>query len=99
MDGERCGLCGRVVGEVTRHHLLPKSRTRKLKKKSRKRRGRDLADAARTVALCRPCHRNIHASVDNRELERGYDTLEALAAHPDVRRFTQRIQNKPHGTL
>ncbi|AHY47795.1 HNH endonuclease [Rubrobacter radiotolerans] len=96
-----CELCGRAVGEenITRHHLLPKSRARKLKRKSKKLRKRDLADADRTVGLCRPCHRNIHASVDNKDLEREYDTLEKLAAHPDVRRFTEWVRTRRNGAV
>lgn len=96
-DGERCELCRRVVGEITRHHLLPKSRLRKLKRKSKKLRKRDLTDADRTIALCRPCHRNIHACLENKELEREYYTPEKLATHPDVRRFTQWIKDRPNG--
>ncbi len=96
---ERCELCGRLVGteNLTRHHLLPKSRVKKLKRKSKKLRKRDLSNADRTIDLCRPCHRNIHALVENKELEREYDTPEKLAAHPDVRRFTEWVRTKKNG--
>ena len=47
--------------------------------------------------LCGPCHRNVHASLSNGDLERGYDTVEALKEHPGVRRFTEWIKTKPHG--
>lgn len=99
MNKENCELCGRAVGRenLTRHHLLPKSRARKLKRKSRKLRKRDLSDADRTIYLCRPCHRNIHASIENAELEREYDTPEKLAAHPDIRRFTQWVKGRRNG--
>ncbi len=53
----------------------------------------------RIALLCRPCHRNIHAAIDTKELEREYNTLEALTAHPNIRRFTQWIKNKPHGAV
>ncbi|WP_205544110.1 hypothetical protein [Rubrobacter indicoceani] len=82
---------------LTRHHLLPKSRARKLRKKSKKLRKRDLSDADRTVDLCRPCHRNIHAHIENSVLEREYDTPEKLAAHPEVRRFTEWVKNRRNG--
>jgi hypothetical protein len=52
----------------------------------------------RIALLCRPCHRNVHAAIENKELEQAYNTLEALASHPGIRRFTCWIRNKPHGT-
>ena len=65
---------------------------RKLARRELKRR-----DPGRTVDLCRPCHRNVHASLSNGDLERGYDSLEALSSHPDVKRFTDWVSGKPHG--
>ena len=54
-------------------------------------------DPGRTVALCGPCHRNVHVSIGNKDLERGYDSVEALRDHPGVRRFTEWVKDKPHG--
>ncbi len=36
-DAGRCQLCGRLLGEnrLTRHHLLPRSRARKMKPRAR----------------------------------------------------------------
>lgn len=48
--------------------------------------------------LCRPCHRNVHVAIENKELEQEYNTLAALASHPSIQRFTGWIRNKPHGT-
>lgn len=52
----------------------------------------------RIAMLCRPCHRNVHAVLDNKELESNYNTLETLAANPAIRKFTEWIKNKPPGT-
>jgi hypothetical protein len=97
--GESCELCGRSVGRenLTRHHLLPRARARRMKRRKLARRELRLRDPGRTVDLCRPCHRNVHTSLSNGDLERGYDSLEALSAHPDVRRFTDWVKDKPHG--
>ena len=97
-DG-RCELCGRHVREdrLTRHHLLPRSRARKMKRRRKGREELRRRDPARTVALCAPCHRNVHLSIDNVDLERGYDSVEALRDHPGVRRFTDWVKDKPHG--
>jgi hypothetical protein len=94
-----CELCGRRVREdrLTRHHLLPRSRARKMKRRRKGRKGLGRRDPARTVALCAPCHRNVHLSIGNADLERGYDSVEALRAHPGVRKFTEWVKDKPHG--
>lgn len=94
--GRECELCGRRVRGITRHHLVPRSRARKDKKRKRKNR-RDRRELERTVDLCGPCHRNVHVSLSNGDLERGYDSVEALREHPGVRRFTAWIRTKPHG--
>jgi hypothetical protein len=94
--GGRCELCARLVREITRHHLVPRSRH----KNKRNKKIFDRQDVHERIALlCRPCHRNIHATIGIKELEREYNTLEALAAHPDVRRFTRWIETKPHGVV
>ena len=47
--------------QLTRHHLIPKSRK------------------GRVVELvCKPCHKQIHATFNEKELERSYDTIEKL---------------------
>jgi|SRR5215212_4004929 len=95
----RCELCGRLFGEerLTRHHLLPRSRARKMKRRRKSRQELKRRNPARTVDLCGPCHRNVHVSIGNADLARGYDSMEALRDHPGVRRFTEWVKNKPHG--
>lgn len=93
----RCELCGRRVRSVTRHHLVPRSRAKKVRKRRKKYR-RDRRELERTVSLCGPCHRNVHASLSNGDLEKGYDSVEALREHPGVRKFSEWIRTKPHGT-
>ena len=56
-------------------------------------------DPGRTVVLCRPWHRNVHIALSNDDLGRSFSSLEALSAHPDVRRFTEWVRGKPHGRL
>ena len=50
-----------------------------------------------TAALCPPCHRHVHRSLSNSDLERDYASVEALKTHPDIRRFTEWVKGKPHG--
>lgn len=77
-----CRLCGRLI--EARHLDL-----HHLVPKSRG--GRD------TVPLHRICHRQIHALLTEKELERDYPTIEALLSHPDIARFVEWIRDKPPG--
>ena len=99
-DG-RCELCGRSVGQdrLTRHHLLPRSHARRMRRRKRGRRELRRRDPGRTVTLCSPCHRNVHVALSNGDLRRGYASLEALRDHPDVRRFTEWVRDRPHGRI
>ena len=50
------------------------------------------------VDLCSSCHRHVHVTISNKELEREYNTLEALKVHPGISRFVEWVRRKPHGT-
>jgi hypothetical protein len=83
------------VGELTRHHLIPQ--TRHSNRRNKKAFSR--AEVKERIAwLCRPCHKNLHAVLDNKELERDYNTIEALAAHPEIAKFTAWVRNRPERT-
>ncbi len=92
--GGACELCGRIVQRLTRHHLVPRTRH----KNKRNKRTFDRREVHRTVGLCSPCHRHVHVTIPNKELEREYNTIEALKDHPDVERFVEWVKGKPHGT-
>jgi hypothetical protein len=98
---ERCELCSRRVGEgrLTRHHLLPRAVARRMRSRIMAQRELKRRDPARPVVLCRPCHRNVHIALSNDDLGRSFASLEALSAHPNVRRFTEWVRDKPHGRL
>jgi hypothetical protein len=40
------------------------------------------------------CHRTIHATLTNREIERSYATPDALRAHPELARFIAWVSSK-----
>ena len=87
-----CELCGRPVRHLTRHHLIPRTRHANRRNK----RDFDRADVHRRIAwLCRPCHDHVHNVLGEKELEREYNTLEALRGHPDVARFVDWIAGRP----
>jgi hypothetical protein len=92
--GGRCQLCGRDVPRRQRHHLIPKTRH------SNRRNKRDFEREEvreRTAMLCRPCHKTLHATLDEKQLEREYNTLEALGAQPEIARFLKWVRKQPPG--
>ncbi|MHC2068489.1 hypothetical protein ACYFX5_13575 [Bremerella sp. T1] len=78
----RCELCG---GEAfNEHHLIPRHCHRKSWFKNRF--SKELMQ--QTIDVCKMCHQMIHHLVpDEKELGRSYNTIELLAAHPEIRNY------------
>jgi len=95
MATSQCQLCGRSVAKLTRHHLIP--RTRHKNKRNKRTFERDDV-RTRILMVCTPCQKQIHALFSEKELERTYNTREALLAHPEVSRFVRWISRRPDGT-
>ena len=88
----RCDLCGRAVRRLEKHHLIP--RTRHANKKNKKTFDR-LEVRTRLAMLCGPCHKTVHATLTEKQLEAEYNTLEALRDHPDIARFVAWVRRQP----
>ena len=88
-----CVLCHRAGGHLTRHHLIP--RTRHRNKRTRRKSTRE--EREKTVLFCSACHKQVHALLSEKELERDYDTVEKIATHPDIARFVEWVQRQPPG--
>lgn len=88
-----CKLCQRPGMALTRHHVIPQEIHHRVKKKDPK------AQVNVVEMICRPCHSHIHSVFTNKELSRTYNTIEKLAAHPDVVKFVGWIQNKRFGAV
>jgi hypothetical protein len=95
-EPEACELCGRAVSELTKHHLIPRTRH---KNKRNKRIFSRQEVRSRLAWLCPPCHRHIHTLLENKQLEADFNTLEALASHPDVQKFVSWIKRQPESAL
>ena len=78
---ELCGLCGRSVPRrlITLHHLKPKQKGGK---------------AEDRTPLCRPCHKQLHATYSNTDLARIYPTLDALRRAPELQSFLKWIRKQ-----
>lgn len=48
-------------------------------------------------AIHRICHRKIHATFTEKELEKKYHTWEELIAHPDIASFISWVRKKDPG--
>jgi hypothetical protein len=90
-----CELCRRHVAQLTKHHLIPKTRH---KNKRNKRDFNREEIHTRVAWLCRPCHKMVHATLTEKELEREYNTLNALRGHPEIAKFSAWISTRPDGT-
>ncbi|MDQ4087994.1 MAG: HNH endonuclease [Pseudomonadota bacterium] len=73
-----CFLCGRPLGRRIEWHH-PVPKSRG---------GRD------TVPIHPICHRTIHATLTNAELERGYADAASLRGHPQIARFIDWVRDK-----
>lgn len=87
-----CAICQREE-TLTRHHLIP--RTRHRNKRNKRDFARDVVKV--TVGICRPCHSQIHALLSEKDLEREWNTVEKLRAHPEIAKFAVWIAAKPRG--
>lgn len=87
---EICDLCGRTVEVRTKHHLIPKTRHKNKKNK----RDFERAEVKETVYFCIPCHKQIHKLLTEKELEREYNSLEAIKNHKRVKKFIEWIKHK-----
>lgn len=90
---ETCELCERE-DRLTRHHLIPRCRH---KNKKNKKIFDRVEVKTRILWICRPCHSNIHAVLDEKELETKYNTKAKLLQHPGVGKFINWIRGKEPG--
>jgi 5-methylcytosine-specific restriction endonuclease McrA len=88
----KCAICGREE-TLTRHHLIPRTRHHN----KRNKREFERATVRQIVGICRSCHSQIHSLLSEKELERGFNTIDKLKAHPGVAKFAEWIATKPRG--
>ncbi len=82
-DDPICPLCDRPIPPHVRqslHHLTPKLKGGK---------------GGPVVLLHHLCHKEIHATLTEAELARGFNTIAALRAHPRLARFIDWVARRP----
>jgi hypothetical protein len=87
-----CAICNRNES-LTRHHLIP--RTRHSNRRTKLRFPKE--QLLKTVGVCAPCHKQIHALIPENDLEQNWNTVEKLREHPCLRTFVKWIRPKPTG--
>ena len=87
-----CELCLRSGLPLTKHHLIPRKRHRRRSAQVRFEREEM---KTRIAMLCRPCHSTVHAHLSEQELEDAYNTVETLAAHPEIAKFAAWVSKQP----
>lgn len=77
----RCALCDRDVAPamITLHHLLPRQKG---------------GQADDRVMLCRPCHKQVHATFGNSDLARAFLTIDSLREAPQLQSFLKWIRKQ-----
>ncbi|TDQ42072.1 HNH endonuclease [Aureibacillus halotolerans] len=76
----QCELCGRHDIVTTLHHLTPKEKG---------------GTHGATAALCRPCHKQVHALFTNEELAKHYYSIELLQTEERLHKFIRWIRKQP----
>ena len=78
-----CPLCGRPIPPdvpQSQHHLVPRLKGGK---------------GGPTVLLHHICHKEIHATLSEADLDSDYATPEALRAHPRLAKFIRWVAKRP----
>jgi len=80
----RCELCEREVPRrlITLHHLTPRQKG---------------GAAGDRTPLCKPCHKQLHATFSNGDLARLYPTLDQLRLAPLLQPFLKWIRKQKPG--
>ena len=81
LDYEFCSLCKRQVPEhlITQHHLKPKQRGGK---------------SEHRTPLCKPCHKQLHATYSNKRLDEELASLDSLRQAPELQPFLTWIRKQ-----
>jgi hypothetical protein len=86
-----CELCKREVSILTFHHLIPKTlHGKKWFKKQFERKEMQ----TRGIMVCKPCHKHIHKTYDEKFLGKERNTLESLQQDPEISRFVDWVKNQ-----
>ena len=80
-DWQTCSLCQRLVPPhlITLHHLKPKERG-----------GR----AEHRTPLCKPCHKQLHATYSNKRLDQELASIPSLRRAPELQPFLTWIKRQ-----
>jgi hypothetical protein len=90
-----CAICGREMvrgPSVDWHHFVPRSETRRAKRKKGK---PEENSKGEVLPIHKICHRKLHSLFTEKELAAEYHTPQAIAAHPDMQVFIAWVRKQP----
>ena len=78
-----CRLCDRERHDITEHHVIPRTThsNKQIKAAYTK------AQRKHTEPVCKPCHKQIHVLITEKDMAWQYYTIELLKAHPEVAKW------------
>lgn len=79
-----CELCGRSPVDTTVHHLIPRE---------------EGGSHGPTAALCRTCHKQIHALYSNKELAIRLYTIKLLQEDEKINKYIKWVRKQPSETI
>jgi len=81
-----CKICGRPLGteNVDKHHLMPKT-------------FRGKSTPENLHSLHKICHRKLHATISEREMQHYYHTFERILEHEEIIKFVKWVAKKEPG--
>jgi len=85
-----CEMCLRGEVALTFHHLIPRTlHSRKWFKKNF-----DIKTLENGINICTDCHRAIHNFINEKELGKTYNTLQALLTHSQIPKFISWVKKQ-----
>ena len=87
-----CATCHRNT-PLTKHHLIPKKRHKKIKHSSLD------ASLDKVIYICRSCHDGIHHFYDETTLAKAYNTLEKIANDDTLHKHFMWVSKCKKGVL
>ena len=78
-----CELSHRQMDNLTVRHLIPRQYSKRKK-----------LDIGPTINICSPCHKQIHALFDNKQLARELNSIAKLQQEPKMPKFLSWIKKQ-----
>ena len=76
---QKCKICEILVENITKHHLYPRQKSKRLKKSLRD----------EVIFLCEMCHKQLHILFTNKELFNNLNSLDKINEHISIKKWVE----------